>query len=356
MKKNNFISKNLSLLIIVISFALISAGLYYSRASFIEPTFAPSSSDQDFTENILGANNVDNDFSSDVVTANNDGSIIERLEYFTDYMEERDRADYVYGRGWVASSSGDASADLSHKACEDASGWEWFEDANGDGDTIDAEDGICVQTTAVSSGILTWNGMDYPSWVDNTYIAGYTCSGSFPNGTVATYSGIDSSGNADTTWNSGDCALCQADCYDGRKDLPDQIGQDGGSYTGEAYGTASHDGPITEEVLKNWKGTRLPTSEDFFGFCGASSGDADDTAGDSAYHSSGASSNKTIGNYGHNVGRGVNSAPYDEYLDLSNSSWEWLSEQHRYYRARVAGGKAVLAYPDGRRLILKEIV
>ncbi|MFA4833234.1 MAG: hypothetical protein WC619_00110 [Patescibacteria group bacterium] len=50
-------------------------------ASFIEPTAAPNSSDQDFTQNILGANNADNDFSSSAVVANKDGSIIERAEY-----------------------------------------------------------------------------------------------------------------------------------------------------------------------------------------------------------------------------------------------------------------------------------
>ena len=50
-------------------------------ASFIEPTAAPNSSDQDFAQNILGANNADNDFSSSSVVANKDGSIIERAEY-----------------------------------------------------------------------------------------------------------------------------------------------------------------------------------------------------------------------------------------------------------------------------------
>ena len=295
--KNNFISKNLILLIVIISFVLISAIFYYTRAAFIEPTFAPSASDQDFPENILGANNADNDFVSDAVTANNDGSIIERLEYIEDYIAEYDRVDYSYGRGWVASSSGDASIELSYETCENADGWVWFEDGNGDGDTTDAEDGICVATGTIST--ISWNGDDYSTDEDSTYIAAYTCSGSFPNGTVATYSGFDSVNSADTTWNDGDCALCQADCYDGRKDLPDQIGQDGGSYTSRS----NYEGPVTLEVLKDWKGTRLPTAQDFFGFCGATSGDADDTAGDRMYYSSGASSDKTIGDYGHNVGR-----------------------------------------------------
>ncbi len=242
-----------------------------------------------------------------------------------------------YGKGWQANPSGDGSVALTQEICESSDGWAWFEDANGDGDENDAEDGLCAATSTVYSAVGSWNGMDYATWADNTYIAAYTCAGSFPSGYVATYSGINSVGAADTTWDNGDCALCQADCYDGKKDLPGQIGQDGGAYTGEALGITSHDGPITPEVLKNWKGTRLPTSSDFFGFCGATSGDADNTDGDSYYHSSGASSNKTIGDYGHNVGRGANGAPYDEYMDLSNISYEWLSEQHYNYNARVAG-------------------
>ena len=62
------------------------------------------------------------------------------------------------------------------------------------------------------------------------------------------------------------------------------------------------------------------------------------TTGDGLYHSSGASATKTIGNYGSNVGRGANGAPYDEYIDLSNSgSTEWLSGLSSYYYARTAG-------------------
>ncbi len=100
-------------------------------------------------------------------------------------------------------------------------------------------------------------------------------------------------------------------------------------------------GPLAEKQLKEWVGTKLPTSQDFFGFCGATSGDADGTAGGSTYSSSGASTNSTIGNYGSNVGRGKNAAPNDEYMDLSNSgSWEWLSEQHSGSGARVAGNSA----------------
>jgi hypothetical protein len=198
---------------------------------------------------------------------------------FREPLSANDKGDYLaYGRGWVASSSGDGSTALTQSTCESASGWEWFEDANGDGDTTDQEDGICVKTTAVSSGNLTWNGNGCSSQQDNSYIADYTCSGTFPNGTVATYSGINSSCTADNTWNDGDCALCQADCYDGVKNLPDQ----GGYTTGSEAEDGGCEGPLTTEVLKNWVGTRLPTSRDFFGFCGATSGDSDTTAGNSS--------------------------------------------------------------------------
>lgn len=233
------------------------------------------------------------------------------------------------GTGWSGTAITQVACDA-----QNASGWYWFEDGNGDGDITDPEDGLCVKTTAGTAG--SWNGDFFATQRDNSYIAAYTCSGSFPSGIVATYSGIDAAGAADNTFNNGDCALCQADCYDGQKDLPDQ-----GGYTTPSEAQAGIGGPITPEVLKNWKGTRLPTSNDFFGFCGATSGDIDSTAGDSAYHSSGASSSKTIGNYGGNAGRGANAAPNDEYVDLSNSgSWEWLSEQHYILSARIAGYNA----------------
>ena len=98
----------------------------------------------------------------------------------------------------------------------------------------------------------------------------------------------------------------------------------------------ANNGPLMAEHLKSWKGTRLPTSNDFIGFCGATDGDSYNTKGDSAYHSSGASDDKSIGNFGGNIGMGTAS----EYMDLSNSeSWEWLSELYAY-RARVGGSYA----------------
>lgn len=241
---------------------------------------------------------------------------------FSEPVNIEDKGDWLgYGRGWNPNSSGiDGITVLTKAGCETATNWYWFEDGNGDGDTTDEEDGICVLDVETTSA--SWNGDDWATERDNTYIAAYTCSGNFPNGVVATYSGIDDLGNADTTWNNGDCALCQADCYDGKKDLPNQ-----GSWTIPVEDIAGHHGPITPEVLKNWKGTRLPTSSDFYGFCGYKNGDAQ-------CYETGCSSDTTLGNYGQITGR------TDKCLDLSNSSWEWLSEQHYFYSARIAGDYA----------------
>jgi len=82
--------------------------------------------------------------------------------------------------------------------------------------------------------------------------------------------------------------------------------------------------------LNNWKGTRLPTASDFFGFCGYKDGGSNYESTTGTY-----TADKTYGNYGGQVGR------TDEFLDLGNSgSWEWLSEQHSYLYARVAGNDA----------------
>lgn len=225
------------------------------------------------------------------------------------------------GTGWTPNPSGDGSTALNQANCEAAAGWHWFADGNADGDTTDPEDGICVQGTdqiLVATG--SWNGNDYYTWRDNSYISAYTCSGNFPSGTVATYSGIDSVGSADNTWNVGDCALCQADCYDGKKDLPGQ-----GTFTTP---NASGEGPITPEVLKNWKGTRLPTLRDSFGYCGYKNGYS---AGTDNYETS-CSSDITHGDYGQMIGR------TDMCIDISNSgAHEWVSEQFSYNSGRTSG-------------------
>ena len=235
------------------------------------------------------------------------------------------------GTGWTPNGSGDGSTPLNETNC--TGNWYWFEDGNGDGDATDPEDGICVQVPSPYVTAKNWNGNEDSAARDNTYIASYECEGNFPAGTITagTYRGVDDIDpeTFDTTWNDGDCALCQADCYDGKKDLPDNPYDTGSHYMpGEGSASPNHEGPLTPEVLKNWKGTRLPTSNDFFGFCGYKS-----TAGTGGYETS-CSSDTTHGAYGQMIGR------TGECIDLSDTSWEWLSEQRGNISARVAGGYA----------------
>ncbi|MDD5071146.1 MAG: hypothetical protein PHQ42_00165 [Patescibacteria group bacterium] len=75
--------------IVVIILTLTAVVTVYVYVAFIEPSAGPADSDQDFTQNILGANNANNDFDSSLVVVNNDGSIIERLEYVIDYLDSR---------------------------------------------------------------------------------------------------------------------------------------------------------------------------------------------------------------------------------------------------------------------------
>jgi len=394
------------------------------------------------------------------------------------------------GTGWEPNVSGDGSTALNQTNCENVADWKWFEDANGDGDTSDPEDGECIRTATVNSD--SWNGAKqvtpnnlgtpaspivassgsansitvsgaswtvdayknhiikietgtasncwgrvktntvntitvYGSWLstayagncgtsdetssfivsddwgqfDNSWIGDYSCSGNYPNGTV-------SLGSYPA---SGTIALAVTDCYDGKRDLlPNEIdravisgvattadttsitdssqsldtnvwigqkvlvtsGTGSGSYgfiesntattitvtdwlggdnpdidstfkiiyivphasytpnakvDGDNDDPKANNGPLMAEQLNNWKGTRLPSASDFFGFCGYRNGGSDyeNTTGVN-------SANKSFGNYGGQIGR------TDEFIDLANSgSWEWLSEQHHYLYARVAG-------------------
>ena len=121
-----------------------------------------------------------------------------------------------------------------------------------------------------------------------------TCAGSFPDGYIAT--------------GETNCALCVADCYDGRRDLPDRNGYE------EDFGAT---GPIQQEVLLNWKGTRLPTPRDFFGFCGSK--DENDGTGD---YLTDCDATTTLGQVGGQIGR------TDECMDLSDTTYEWLAEKY----------------------------
>ena len=92
-----------------------------------------------------------------------------------------------------------------------------------------------------------------------------------------------------------------------------------------------NNGPLTPEVIKNWKGTRLPTMKDMYGVCGykTGSGGYQNTTG--AY-----TADKTYGTYGSQVGR------TDEYIDLSQNSGTslFLANQLSYSNAQIYGGYA----------------
>jgi hypothetical protein len=120
-----------------------------------------------------------------------------------------------------------------------------------------------------------------------------------------------------------------------------------GSYVSggsKIFGTAddqyANKGPLTPAVIDSWKGTRLPSFHDFFGYCNAKVGTISNTGGDGFYYSSSAASSTALGNYGNDVGRGKNPAPLNNFMNLSNTSIEWLSEQHNYNNARYAGSNA----------------
>jgi len=95
-----------------------------------------------------------------------------------------------------------------------------------------------------------------------------------------------------------------------------------------------NNGPLTSEVLNSWKGSRLPTSSDFFGFCGYKDGGSNYESTTGTY-----TADETYGNYGGQVGR------TSEFLDLGNSgNWEWLSEQLSRNGAGVAGVNACSSF------------
>ena len=65
---------------------LITVAGYFAYAAFSEPVALPGTSDQDFSQNILGVDSANNDFDSSSVVANEDGSIIERINYIKDNL------------------------------------------------------------------------------------------------------------------------------------------------------------------------------------------------------------------------------------------------------------------------------
>ncbi|MDD5071145.1 MAG: hypothetical protein PHQ42_00160 [Patescibacteria group bacterium] len=85
-KLNDYLGRIGWRIITTVILTLTAVVTVYVYAAFVEPSAGPTDSDQDFTQNILGANNANNDFDSSLVATNKDGSIVERLEYITNRM------------------------------------------------------------------------------------------------------------------------------------------------------------------------------------------------------------------------------------------------------------------------------
>ncbi len=99
-----------------------------------------------------------------------------------------------------------------------------------------------------------------------------------------------------------------------------------------------NNGPLTPDILKTWKGTRLPTNMDWFDYCGKTSATGPAVNGNGAYATNSTdpySASKTFGNYGGQIGR------TNQILNLANSgSFEWLSEQAVNNFVQVGGNNA----------------
>ncbi|MFH1712828.1 MAG: hypothetical protein ABH896_01390, partial [Candidatus Jacksonbacteria bacterium] len=211
---------------------------------------------------------------------------------------------------------------LNQSVCTGA-GWDWVADSNNDG-TID--DPICIQTDSGTNGrdpagTKYWNNTTAN---DSTFLGNYGCSGDTDGDGVGTLN-TSLSGTVverDGYGNDASVALAIADCKDGIRNLLTAAAVEATEYTapdvtcdGTNYDTC-YNGPLTPKALLEWKGTRLPTSNDFFGVCGNGT------------------NSTTYGNYGNQIGR------TDNVITANANTWEWLSEQHFISTARLAGNGA----------------
>jgi hypothetical protein len=155
---------------------------------------------------------------------------------------------------------------------------------------------------------------------DHTFIGNYGCSGDTDGDGIGTLS-TDLTGTVSENTGYGDdanVALAIADCKDGIRNLLTKAEVEAAGYTApdtDCTPTTDdcYNGPLTPKALLEWKGTRLPSYNDFFGVCGNGS------------------TSKTFGNYGNQIGR------TDNVITANAGSWEWLSESHYYISARIAG-------------------
>lgn len=202
---------------------------------------------------------------------------------------------------------------LNQSVCTSA-GWTWVADSDYDGLN---DDPICVQPSRDSAGAKVWNTSVAN---DNTFIGNYGCSGD-PDGdgvgtlnTSLTGTVVEIDGFGD----DANTALAIADCKDGIRNLltsaeVTSFGYSTPDTTCDSSGDNCYDGPLTPKALLEWKGTRLPTYNDFFGACG------DGTT------------SQTAGYYGVQIGR------TDNVITTNAGSWEWFSEQYNASAVRRGG-------------------
>jgi len=200
---------------------------------------------------------------------------------------------------------------LNQTACTAAS-WTWVADSNYDGVN---DDPICINPSR-EVGTKVWSTS---VGNDGTFIGNYSCSDSEAN--LETF---DAQLNGLVVENAGygddaATALAITDCKDGIRNLLSKAEVETAGYEapdtacdGTDYDTC-YNGPLTPKALVEWKGTRLPSSNDFYGVCGNGT------------------TSKTFGNYGNQIGR------TDNVIAANAGSWEWLSEQYHDGSARVAG-------------------
>ncbi|MBU3942820.1 hypothetical protein KKA24_02450 [Patescibacteria group bacterium] len=224
-----------------------------------------------------------------------------------------------YGQSFGVSSTGTASPypntpsgidGLNQTACTAAS-WTWVADSNYDGVN---DDPICVNPSR-EVGNKVWSTS---VGNDTTFIGNYSCSDSEAN--LETF---DAQLNGLVVENAsyGDdaaTALAITDCKDGIRNLLSKAEVEAFGYTApdtDCTPTTDdcYNGPLTPKALVEWKGTRLPSHNDFYGVCGNGT------------------TSTTYGNYGNQIGRA------DNVITANAGSWEWLSEQYYYNSARVAG-------------------
>jgi len=218
MRENNLKSKILKKLgqlawlsIVVFILSLVAGTTIHIFAAFTEPAAAPSASDQDFLENILGANNADNDYDSSSVTSTSTGSIIERLEYIrANFSLNFPEQMYQVYDDWNCANNNEGGTSACGANDPEYTGEEgaWATSTDTDISNASTTSGLVVRdlrTGLYWSDAYDADGNGTENTTDNDFdiLDDAGCAGSG--------SGTDCS---DADINSGNCQASDYDCYD----------------------------------------------------------------------------------------------------------------------------------------------